>query len=113
MYIPVTTHSQIAKIISDINEKEDEEETSTLVKLLRQTSCCEICHKCISEKKKLIAHRKICLRKYQEKNKLNEKNQNSTNNINLEPIVDSNNNHTESCLVIYNSSNYQRDCSIR
>lgn len=35
-----------------------------LAKLIRQNSCCELCKKCFSEKKKLIAHKKICQAKY-------------------------------------------------
>ena len=47
------------------NRKEDEK--STLIQLLRQNSICDICRKCISEKKKLVAHRKICLLKFNKK----------------------------------------------
>ena len=53
-----------------------EAQTAVLADLIQQNNCCDICRKCISEKKKLIAHRKICLIKYKKKqanlnNKLN------------------------------------------
>ena len=53
-----------------------EEQTAVLSDLIRQNNRCDLCHKCISEKKKRIAHRKICLIKYTKKqanlnNKLN------------------------------------------
>ena len=53
-----------------------EEQKSALVDMIRQNNFCDLCRKCISEKKKLAAHRKICLIKYRKKqanlnNKLN------------------------------------------
>lgn len=33
---------------------------SSLANVYRKTNCCDICFKCFSEKKKLVAHRKIC-----------------------------------------------------
>ena len=53
-----------------------EEQTAMLADLIQQNNCCDLCRKCISEKKKLIAHRKICLIKYTKRqanlnNKLN------------------------------------------
>lgn len=44
------------------------DESNALVKLIKQNSCCSICRKCISEKKKLVAHKKLCLLKLKKKN---------------------------------------------
>ncbi len=40
-----------------------EEQAAVLAGLITQNNMCELCHKCISEKKKLAAHRKVCLLK--------------------------------------------------
>ncbi len=52
-----------------------EEQNSIFLNLIKENSCCDICRKCISEKKKLIAHRRICFKKFKNKqdNKLNGK----------------------------------------
>lgn len=69
-----STNSQLAictakaKSMSNGSKNSKEQIKSTLVKLLNNNSCCEICRKCIWEKKKLIAHRKICLLKFKKKN---------------------------------------------
>jgi hypothetical protein len=71
-------NSEKAKKLANgsVNYKQDE--SNALIKLIRQNSCCSICRKCISEKKKLIAHKKICMIKYKQKIKKD----NSTNNNN-------------------------------
>ena len=69
-----STNSQLAictaqaKSMSNGSINSKEEIKSRLVRLLNNNSCCEICRKCIWEKKKLIAHRKICLLKFKKKN---------------------------------------------
>jgi argonaute-like protein implicated in RNA metabolism and viral defense len=65
---------------------EPERKTSNcLVKMIRQSSSCDICMKCFSEKKKLVAHRRICEAKNGSSRKLStmkrtlkKKNENST-----------------------------------
>ncbi len=59
-----------------VNYKEDA--SNALVKLIRQNSCCSICRKCISEKKKLIAHKKLCMMKYKQKLKKNNNKKNKS-----------------------------------
>ncbi len=44
-----------------------EERQENLVALIKQNNYCDLCQKCISEKKKLVAHRKICLTKFKKK----------------------------------------------
>jgi len=56
-----------AKSISNGSSNSKEEVKSTLVRLLNTNSCCEICRKCTFDKKKLKAHRKICLLKFEKK----------------------------------------------
>ena len=56
-----------AKSLTNGSNNSKEDEKATLAKLLRQNSLCDICHKCICEKKKLIAHRKLCLLKFNKK----------------------------------------------
>ena len=55
-----------------LNQKKEQE--SIFLNLVNENSCCDICRKCISEKKKLIAHRRICMRKF----KLKESKSNGT-----------------------------------
>ena len=45
-----------------------EAQKANLVDLISQKHYCDLCRKCITEKKKLVAHRKICLLKFNKKN---------------------------------------------
>ncbi|CAF0712392.1 unnamed protein product [Brachionus calyciflorus] len=57
--------SHLDNLDSDkLDHKLDQKSSSNLIKKIRQTSSCDICMKCFCEKKKLIAHRRLCEAKY-------------------------------------------------
>jgi hypothetical protein len=77
MDIPLSSYSVLslsskkAKQMSNGSVNSKEEQDSIFLNLIKENSCCDICRKCISEKKKLVAHRRLCLKKH--KNKLESK----------------------------------------
>jgi hypothetical protein len=71
--MPLSSRSQIAinsakaKKLTNGTVDFKQNQSDALVKLIRQNSCCSICRKCISEKKKLVAHKKLCILKLKKK----------------------------------------------
>ncbi len=55
--------ASIKKSQSVCNGGSREEQAAGLAGLITQNKMCELCCKCISEKKKLAAHRRVCLLK--------------------------------------------------
>lgn len=77
MNVPYSSSSQLVLNViksnkktceSSIGDKRDHKSPSELVKIIRQNSSCDICMKCFSEKKKLVAHRRLCENRYGKKN---------------------------------------------
>ena len=62
-------NSNLAKRLANGSVNSKEHESTYLLKLVQENSLCDLCRKCFSEKKKLNAHRKLCLKKM--KNKMN------------------------------------------
>ena len=65
----LSINSNFAKRLANGSVNCKEHESNHLLKLVKENSLCDLCRKCFSEKKKLNAHRKVCLMKM--KNKVN------------------------------------------